>query len=348
MDLKPLQSLVLSCALALSCASSLALAAGGANAAEVRAPAPGLKLDHILLWGRSLDQVTAVMSAKLGFRVAPGRDPGGLANRYVRLADQSFIELLGVTRPNPELDPGAQSDQVSLKGGPGARSFGIHTALLDQMQGFVRGQGFAPTAIFTAGANDPDGQGPGKPPRWRLFAFERAPLSSSLFFIDYAPRRTDPASVADDRAQREHANGVQALSEILLLSSDAEADRKQLEKMGFPGARPVRIPQLHARGYCVPVGPDSLVTLEPDGPGIAADALTSGGPQMMGVGLGVADLDQAQHRVERGYETAVVRYAGLLGPSFLAPTQADLGLLIEFHALRPGASPAPCGQRRVP
>ena len=337
MDLKALRSLVLSCAL------SLALVAGGADAAEVKAP--DLSLDHILLWGRSLDQVTAVMSAKLGFRVSPGRDPDGLANRYVRLADQGFIELLGVTRPNPELDPGSQSDQASLKGGPGARSFGIHSARLDQMRDLLGGRGFAPTAIFTSAANDPDGLGPGKPPRWRLFAFEHAPLSSGLFFIDYAARRTDPASVADDRAAREHANGARALTELLLLSSDAEADRRQLETMGFSGARSVRMPQLQARGYCIPVGPGSLVVLEPDGPGVAADALRSGGPQVMGVGLGVSDLDQAQRRVERGYETSVTRYAGLLGPSFLAPTQADLGLLIEFHAQQT-TDAAPCGQGR--
>ena len=103
------------------------------SAPALAAPVPttGAKLDHILLWGRTIDQVTAIMTVKLGFQVKPGRDPSGVANRYIRLADTSFIEMLGITRPNPEMDPGSQADQASLHGGAGARSFGIHSSVLE-------------------------------------------------------------------------------------------------------------------------------------------------------------------------------------------------------------------------
>src|SRR6185312_9884487 len=90
--------------------------------------APATRLDHILLWGRGIDQATSVMAVKLGFQVRPGRDPGGVANRYIRFADSSFIELLGITRPNPEFDPGMKEDQQALKGGQGSSTFDFRTS----------------------------------------------------------------------------------------------------------------------------------------------------------------------------------------------------------------------------
>ena len=93
--------------------AAMLLCTGAVQAAAPAAvpAAPAARLDHILLWGRDIDQVTAVMAVKLGFQVRPGRDPGGVANRYIRFADSSFIELLGITRPDPAFDPGEKEDQ---------------------------------------------------------------------------------------------------------------------------------------------------------------------------------------------------------------------------------------------
>jgi hypothetical protein len=296
-------------------------------------PAAGAKLDHILLWGRTIDQATAIMTVKLGFQVKPGRDPSGVANRYIRLADASFIEMLGITRPNPEMDPGSQADQASLRGGAGARSFGIHSSALEAARAVLQQSDFGVTPVFAAAADDPDGGGPTAPRRWRLFAFDPQPLSSSTFLIDYAPPRSDAASVSDLSSAREHPNSARALSAIWLLSADADKDRRQLARMGFADARPVHLTQIAAHGFCVKIGPSSLLALQPDGPGVADDALKSSGPQILGVSIAVADLGRAQRLVERGYEQALTRYSGLLGDSFLAPTRDDLGMLVEFHAL---------------
>lgn len=333
-ELRPLRLLPFLPALALALAMPASTAA---------LPQAGVKLDHILLWGRSLDEVTAIMAVKLGFQVKPGRDPAGLANRYIRFADQGFIELLGITRPNPELDPGSAADQAALHGAAGARSFGIHSSALDQARTALEQGGFGVTPIFTAAANDPDGGGPGAPPRWRLFAFGPQPLSSSSFLIDYAPPKSDPASRADDMIARTHPNGARTLSAFWLLSSDADKDRQQLARMGFASATPVSLPEIAARGFCVKIGPSSLLALQPDGAGIAADALRSGGPQILGVSVGVADLDHAQRLVERGYDRTLTRYRGLLGTSVLAPSRDDLGLLVEFHDMPQAKDAGACG-----
>ena len=315
--------------------TAMLLCFGSAPASASAAAAPTTRLDHILLWGRGIDQTTAVMAVKLGFQVRPGRDPGGVANRYIRFADSSFIELLGITRPNPAFDPGMQEDQRALKGGPGARTFGFRTSSLDAIHASLQALHYAVTPFFSG----PDSAKPG----WRLFAFDRAPLSSNTFFIDYAngyaPDQFDPANADDYRVTREHPNGARELSSIWLVSADAEADRRQLEKMGYGHAVPVKLPEVGAKGYCVPVGPTALLALQPDGAGIAAQTMANGGPRILGVSFGVGDLGRAQRWVERGYERTLTTYRGLSGESFLAPTRDDLGLSIEFHAMQAGGSP---------
>jgi hypothetical protein len=227
---------------AITAATSAGMSFGAmASPPAKQASAPGLpgsaRVDHVLLWAPDMDRGTAVMTVKLGFQVRPGRDPAGIANRYVRMADRSFIELETLTRPKPDMDPGSKADQDLLHGGAGVRTFGLGSDQLDQARDFLKGAGFAPTDIFSAPANDPDGQGPGHPPRWRLFAFDKQPLSSFLFFINYAPPPTAADRVADDAAARVHPNTAQSLDAVWLLSADAETDRKQLAKMGFPHAR---------------------------------------------------------------------------------------------------------------
>ncbi|KQV58806.1 MULTISPECIES: VOC family protein [unclassified Caulobacter] len=315
----------------------LMLALSAAAPATAAPVAPTTRLDHVLLWGRGIDEVTSIMAVKLGFQVRAGRDTGGVANRYIRFSDTSFIELLGVTRANPDYDPGMKDDRIALKEQPGARTFGFRSSNVDAVQTSLRGLGYPVTPMFAG----PDSSKPG----WRLFAFDKAPLSSNTFYIDYnpayAPDQADPANKDDWRVTREHPNSARSLSAIWLVSSDPEADRKALERMGHGGAVPVSLPALGAKGYCVPVGPTALLTLAPDGPGAAAETLALG-PRILGVSLATADLGRAQRWVERGYERKLTRYAGLSGEAFLAPTQGDLGMLIEFHAVsKAGANP--CG-----
>jgi hypothetical protein len=293
------------------------------------------KLDHVLLWGRNIDEVTSILAVKLGFQVRPGHDPNGIANRYVRFSDRGYLELLGITRPNPVMDPGMMADQASLHGAAGSRSFGIYSSAPEQLRATLLDKGFPVTSVFSS------------PAEWRLFAFEHPPLSSNLFFIDYAPGYAMPTSVADDRVIRTHPNGACALSAVWLLSSDANADRGQLARMGFNDGQPVRFPEISARGFRVPINSTYVFALEPDGPGISADTLGKGVPRVMGVSIAVTDLDRAQRWAERGYQQRLKRYDGALGPSFLAPTQDDLGMLIEFHstATQPGRPSLPHATR---
>jgi len=325
-----MRSLFLASALAL--AASAALPAVSASTPARTASTTTTTIDHFLVWGRTIDGITSAMTVKLGFQVTPGRDPAGLANRYVRFADGSYVELLGLTRPDAQLDPGAEADQKVLKGGPGSRSIALRSTVLEQARRSAEARGWKPTQVFDGPkmANGRTG--------WRLFGFLQQPLSSSLFLIDYdrawAPDLVQTPAAGDWQAARVHPNGARGLTAYWLLSADAGSDRRQLAAMGLGTGKPIRLPQIAARGFCVAVGAKAILVLQPDGPGLAADALRAGGPQVIGASVEVADLGRAQRLVERGYERPVTRYPGAFGQSFMAPTREDMGMTIEFHAPR--------------
>ena len=65
----------------------LALGSPRAASATERGSVGGL--DHVLIWTRNIDQLTSIMSVKLGFQVRPGGDFGdGIANRLIPFADK--------------------------------------------------------------------------------------------------------------------------------------------------------------------------------------------------------------------------------------------------------------------
>src|SRR5262245_8235426 len=97
-------------------------------------------LDHIMLWTDNIDRTTAVFTVKLGFQVRPGGDFGdGVANRLLRLGDESYIELLYTT--GAELNESTRNDLAALRAGTGARTFAVHPHELDKLDAFLRGRG---------------------------------------------------------------------------------------------------------------------------------------------------------------------------------------------------------------
>ncbi|MEO8161175.1 MAG: VOC family protein [Arenimonas sp.] len=291
------------------------------------------RLDHLMLWTDNVDRTTSVLAVKLGFQVGPGGDFGdGVANRILRLGDQSYLELLYTTQPASELGEDLRKELAEVRAGTGAKTFALHPSELDRADAFLRSRGFEldPPSPMNY---DPDGPGPkpSEPASWRTVEFVHSPFTfGGLFLISYAANRPVPA----DRAIRiEHPNGTTAWTSIWLLSSDLEADRKAFERMGFVAGGEVDLPQVGARGLRMQAGSDTLLVVAPHGDGAAAQALAKRGAHVFGLSIGVKDIDRAQRIVERGYGVELARYAGLDGNSVLAPTQDDLGLFIEFHAL---------------
>ena len=293
-------------------------------------------LDHIMLWTDDIDRTTAVFTVKLGFQVIPGGDFGdGVANRIVMMGDPSYLELLYTTRESGELNESTRTQLAELRAGTGVRTFAIHPTDIDEADRFLRDSGFEldPPSGMTY---DPDGDGPlpAAPSSWRTLTFTKSPFTfGDLFLINYAKDTPTPERKADRAIQRTHPNGTSAWSGIWLLSSDADADIRAFERMGFANLGGIDMPQIGARGTRLQVGPDTIVVLVPQGDGPAAQALAKRGTHVIGLSLGVEDIGRAQRIVQRGYGVELTRYAGANGESILAPTHADLGHFIEVHAL---------------
>ena len=291
-------------------------------------------LDHVLLWSRNIDQITSIMAVKLGFQVRPGGGFGdGVANRVIPFSDSSYLELLYFTLPEAQLKGEARDSHAATERGPVANMFAMEAGRIKDVERQLRDKDWklAPSTPMTF---DPDGEGP-IPPResmWRTVGFEKPPLSSAnLFFIKYNQAPTNPVDEADRIVFRRHPNTAQKVSAVWLLASDAQAESERLSRMGFERAGRVNLPEQGLRGFRFDSAGETILALEPTGPGPGADALKSRGPHIYGISIAVADVGQARRIAEWGYGREMKSYDGLLGKAFAAPTFGELGLLMEFH-----------------
>lgn len=313
------------------------------SAAAQPAPAPtaadpllgsGGGLDHVLVWTRDRDGVTAALAMKLGFNVRPGGDFGdGIANRIVRFSDRTYLELLFFTRPESEMQGDARDAFRATDHGTLSNNFGLEVSDVDATAAQLRAAGLSlgPETPLTY---DPDGPGPlpAQPARWRSIGFLRPPLASSdLFFINYRRTPLTAEQEADLAVFTRHPNGARRISAIWLLTRDLDADAARLRRIGFVQTGPVALPHYGARGLRFAAARGSILLIAPAGSGEAATALAARGPQVFAISVETDDLGRARRIVQRGYGAELETYAGPFGESFAAPTRSDLGLTIEFH-----------------
>lgn len=316
-------------------AMSIALAIAAAPIHAEVPPVADRSPDHVLVWTRDVDKVTAILAVKLGFQVRPGGVFGdGVANRIVRFPNRSYLELLYFARPPDKLEGGAREDYAATAHGTLANNFGIQVADIDATARQLRDNGWKldPEIPMTF---DPDGPGPlpAQERTSRIVSFPNAPLTAAdMFFIRYKQIELTPMQRADSEVFTRHPNGAVRISSVWLLSADPEVDAARLVHLGFARGEPFVMAELGLRGLRFAAGTGSILLLKPSGPGSAADALAARGPQLYGVSIEVADLDRARRIVERGYGQKVTTYRGVADEAFAAPTYGELGVVIEFHA----------------
>ncbi len=317
------------------------LAASPAAAQPVPSPAlpasllgTGRGLDHVLIWTRDRDGVTATLAVKLGFQIRPGGDFGdGIANRLLFFPDETYLELLFFTRPGSELRGDALGAWRFTERGTAANNFALEVSDPDATAARLRADRWElyPDTPMTY---DPDGPGPmpATESQWRTVAFQTPPLAGSdLFFIRYAPFTRTPQQLADRTVFTRHPNGGRRLSAVWLVTSDLAADAGRLRRIGFVEMGSVAVPHFGGRGLRFAAGRGAIFLITPAGAGEAAAALAARGPHIFGVSIETADLGRARRIVQRGYGGELRTYAGPFGESFAAPTRGDLGLTVEFH-----------------
>jgi hypothetical protein len=217
----------------------------------------------------------------------------------------------------------------------GSVGFGIRVASLEARAAGLASLGI-PMAEPTAATNDPDGSGgpaPAEPNPFRTLGFREDPLPGlQPFFVSYAPWPTEsPEFRPIWEATTTHPNTAQRLSAVWIIAPDAAASRAVLRRLGFVPGRRVRMAQVGAKGTIFTGARSAIVVVEPDGTGVAADALRRRGAHVLGVSIAVANLEAAATAARRGFAGTSAPYAGAFGRSVLAPAQDDLGILVEFH-----------------
>ncbi len=310
----------------------LALSSIGSASTTQQVPIGGI--DHVLIWSRTIDQITSIMAVKLGFQVRPGGDFGdGVANRVIPFSDRSYLELLHFTRPHDKLTGEARDAYAATEQGPTANMFALEAGNIAEIERHLRETGWklSPSTPLTY---DPDGDGPApaRESMWRTVGFDAPPLSSAdLFFIKYNEVPSNAADEADRVVFSRHPNTAQRISAMWLLSADAEAEGKRISRLGVRQVGLVTLPEQGLRGFRFESGGETILALEPSGPGPAADALQKRGPHIYGISIAAADVAQARRIAEWGYGREMRTYEGLFGKSFAAPTYPELGFLVEFH-----------------
>lgn len=320
-------------ALVLAAQSS---AAASHRSAAAAAPVLGRGVDHVLLWTRNADRASGVLERKLGFQVRPGGDFGdGVANRLIMFRDMSYLELLFFTRPLDQVSPSAMEGVEFLRHRDGAHSFGINVPSLERTLAHLAAGGF-PVGEASAGSYDPDGPEGPQPRQDSLFrtaGFQVQPITGiDPFFVWYRPRTSWPlAQHRSFEARARHPNTAQRLTAVWIAAADPERASSVLERMEMTAGRRAALPHLQAWARPFVAGRSTIFVVAASGDGYAARQIRERGTHVLGVSIEVGSLEVAAASLAAGYGSRPFRYMGPLGESVLARSEADLGLLIEFH-----------------
>ncbi|HZF95538.1 MAG TPA: VOC family protein [Allosphingosinicella sp.] len=320
-------------------AAALLTAASSAFAAASAAPGShilGRGVDHVLLWTRDAGRASRVLERQLGFQVRPGGDFGdGVANRIVQFSDMSYLELLFFTVPMDQIAPDVMEGVQFLRERDGSNGFGINVPSLESTVAHLTSAGFA-MGEPTAGSYDPDGP-EGPRPReaslYRTAGFSRQPIPGlDPFFVWYRPYAS--WSLTEHRmreARARHPNTAQRLTGVWIAVADAALTASILQRMGIVPGRLISLPHLQALASPFVAGRSTVLLVTATGEGYAARQIRSRGSHVLGVSIDVDSVDVAAAAVARGYGRRPHRYRGPFGDSVLARSEADLGLLVEFH-----------------
>ena len=245
-------------------------------------------LNHVMIAVHDLDASGKVYSA-LGLAVLPGgRHPTGTQNAVVRFSDRTYLELISAY--DASLAGGKEVAEFVEKG-EGAVAAGLEIGSAENAARELRAAGLkvrGPTAgtILRPGETQ-------APPRWWDVEFEDEVAARPVFLLQYV---RNPS--ARPRPAPEHANSASTLAGVLVAVSDIEKAAAAYGNIGQVGDREFAMPEFGAAAKQIALKSGSIFLLratDPSGP--TARRLKQRGEGVLGVRIGVTDLDKARSSV---------------------------------------------------
>ncbi|HEV2855662.1 MAG TPA: VOC family protein [Thermoanaerobaculia bacterium] len=294
----------------------------------------GRGIDHVasLVRLENFDAAASVWTDQLGFAATPALlSPLGAKNRLIWFSDLSYLEILAFTDLNEFTAPFL----AFLEQHEGAKFYGTEVVDAAQAITFLTGAGYPnagpiPALPLTL---ESTGELVGLTPLWRsIILTTRVAPDNSNFFLDY-----DEAQVQQMFADfpvlapRPHPNTAQKIDTLWLVVSDLDAAIDFYEGLGLPVvSKRQKIHYLGGRGAEVRYHDNTLVLLEPEGPGPVADFVAERGEGILGASLKVGDLETARALIHgnTGLNLRTFKYKGR--ERFLVPASLTHGFLIEM------------------
>jgi 4-hydroxyphenylpyruvate dioxygenase-like putative hemolysin len=128
----------------------------------------------------------------------------------------------------------------------------------------------------------------------------------------------------------EHPNSAQRIAAVWIVVKDVRTASFDLKALGWRAVGAVRSRSLGATGREFATDNSSIMLLQPNGTGPAAEFRRQRGEGVMGVSVAVTDLARAHLLVETNTGRKFPEYDGFHGKSFLVPADLASGCWIEF------------------
>jgi catechol 2,3-dioxygenase-like lactoylglutathione lyase family enzyme len=308
------------------------LALGGQVAAQELDDGRGI--DHVasLVRLENFDAAADVWTRQLGFAATPALlSPLGAKNRLIWFSDQTYLEILAFT----ELNDFTAQFLAFLEHHEGAKFYGTDVVDAAQAVAFLTGAGYPNVGPIPAAplVIESTGEVVGLSPLWSsIILTARVAPDNSNFFLDYDEAQVEQMFVDFPAlAPRPHPNTAQKIDALWLVVSDLDAAIDFYAGLGLEVRfEHKKIHYLGGRGAEVRYHNNTLVLLEPDGPGLVADFAADRGEGILGASIEVGDLETARSLIQdnAGLTLQIFEYKGR--ERFLIPASLTHGFLIEM------------------
>ncbi len=293
------------------------------GAVQALGQSAGGSIDHVRVLVRDVNASREEYRKVLGFglpRAEPLILPEGSAHDWTNLADNAYVELIGIVDREKLLKVRPWIVEF-LRLHEGAQSVGLLVASAKDVSQHLQSRGIdAP--IFELARSKP-----GEKPV--LLVTPKMPHlpEGAVFFLEYPPRITSNTPNPIPVLQPNTAEKILA---VWIVVNDIEKASEDVLTLGFRPVRRLKSKTLGADGREFATDLGSIVLLHAKGKGPVAQFARERGDGVMGFTLSVTELEKARALIGQNTKRRLSSYHGFYGTSFLIPAELAAGAWIEL------------------